>query len=298
MHLLIYIIILPFLWAISILPYKLFYLFSDFVRFLVYRVIGYRKKVVRENIQLAFPEKTIDEVKIIEKKFYKHMCDLFLEMVKSLSITEKEIKKRFVFTNIDLVKEYEKQGKSVIFMIGHYASYEWVLSMAYHVKHEGHVVYTPLANKYFDRLVRKIRRNHNSDVIPRKDTIRTMIKHKKDDKLAAYGFASDQSPQLNKAYYWRTFMGVKVPVITGTEFLAKKYDLPVIFIDIQKVKRGYYEATFETIANSPKDFPDYQITDIFTEKLEKQIRNKPEHYLWSHKRWKHKDNVPEEFLDK
>lgn len=297
MQLIIYLLVLPILWGISLLPFKLFYLFSDFVCFLIYRVFGYRKKVVRSNLQLAFPEKSLEEIKTIEKKFYKHMCDLFMEMVKSLSITEKEIKQRFKFTNLEEIKKYEDQNRSIIFVCGHYASYEWVISMSYHVKHNGYVVYTPLSNKYFDKLVKKIRHNHNSLIIPRSETIKTVIKNKREGNLAGYGLACDQSPQIKKSYYWRNFMGVKVPVITGPEFLAKKFDHPVVFIDIQKVKRGYYEATFKILADNPKDFSEYQITDLFTENLEVQIRNKPEHYLWSHKRWKHKDKVPKEFLD-
>ena len=297
MQLLIYLLVLPILWGVSILPFKLFYLFSDFVCFLVYRVFGYRKKVVRGNLQLAFPEKTLEEIKDIEKKFYTHMCDLFLEMIKSLSIKEKEIKERFVFTNLDEVSEYEEQNRSIIFVCGHYASYEWVISMAYHIKHSGYVVYTPLSNKYFDRLVQKIRTNHNSFIIPKSETIKTIINNKREGNLAGYGLASDQSPQIKKAYYWREFMGVKVPVITGPEFLAKKFDHPVVFIDIQKVKRGYYEATFKILADKPHEFPDYKITDLFIENLEAQIRKKPEYYLWSHKRWKHKNKVPKEFQE-
>ena len=296
MQLLVYLLVLPLLWGISLLPFKLFYIFSDFVCFLVYRVFGYRKKVVRSNLKLAFPEKSLEEIKSIEKKFYRHMCDLFMEMVKSLSIKEKEIKKRFVFTNLDEISDYEDQNRSIIFVCGHYASYEWVISMAYHVKHNGYVVYTPLSNKYFDRLVKKIRHNHKSLIIPRSETIKTLIKNKREGVLAGYGLASDQSPQLEKSFYWRDFMGVKVPVITGPEFLAKKFDHPVVFIDIQKVKRGYYEATFKILADKPHEFPDYKITDLFIENLEEQIRKKPEYYLWTHKRWKHKDKVPKEFL--
>lgn len=297
MQLLIYVIVLPLIWFISILPFRLFYWYSDFVRFWIYRVFGYRKKVVRKNLRLSFPEKSLEEIKVIEKKFYVHMCDLFLEMAKSLTISEKEIKSRFKFTNIELVKEFEKQNKSIIFVCGHYASYEWVISMGYHVNHQGFVIYTPLANKYFDRLVKKIRMNHNSSLIARHEAIATMIQHKEEGLLAAYGMASDQSPQPHKAHYWRKFMGVKVPVITGPEFLSKKLDYPVVFIDIQKPKRGYYEATFKLITDNPKELPDYTITDQFTDMLEKQIRTKPEHYLWTHKRFKHKNRVPAEFID-
>ncbi|UOB17430.1 lysophospholipid acyltransferase family protein [Abyssalbus ytuae] len=295
MQLVVYLIVFPFLWAISILPFKLFYLFSDFVYLIVYRLLGYRKKVVRNNLKLVFPEKSLQEIKHIEKKFYRHMCDLFLEMIKSLTISEKEIKKRFTLTNPEVLKKYGKQGKSSILICGHYASYEWATSLGYHIEHTGYAIYTPLANKYFDRLVKKIRMKHNAYLISRYDAVMEIKKHQDEKHLAMYGFASDQSPQLGKSHYWREFMGVKVPVFTGAEFLAKKLGLPVVFMDIQKIKRGYYQATFTTIADTPKEYPDYQITDIFTQMLEEQIRKKPEYYLWTHKRWKHKDKVPEKY---
>lgn len=293
MQLLIYLLVYPVLWIISILPFPVFYKVSDAVCFLVYRVFGYRKKVVWQNLRLAFPEKPEDELKDIEKKFYSHMCDLFMEMIKSLSISKSEIQKRFTFANMDLIRRYENENRNVILVCGHYASYEWMLSLGYEIKHKGFAIYTPLANKYFDRLVKKIRMRHQAFLLSRYTAIKDINTHKVEGLLAMYGFASDQSPRVKKAKYWRPFMGVTVPVFTGAEFVAKKTDCPVIFLDIQKVKRGYYNTTFKVIADNPNEFPDYQITDIFTEMLEEQIMAKPEFYLWTHNRFKHRDKAPD-----
>ncbi len=289
MQLLVYIIAYPLLWIIASLPFRLFYLFSDFVYFLVYRVFKYRKNVVVENIKMAFPEKSDIEVKRITKKFYEHMCDLFLEMIKSLRISEKEIKKRFYVNNAEAIDKYAEAHQSVQLICGHFASYEWAMSLEYHIAHKGFAVYTPLGNKYFDRLVQKIRKRHNAELISRYDSMATIQMHHDTNVLAMYGMASDQSPMPMKAKYWRDFFGINVPVHTGVEFMAKKFNQAVVFIDIQKVKRGYYTATFKEITATPNDFPDYEITDIFTDMLEAQIRKAPEYYLWTHKRFKHRD---------
>lgn len=293
MQFLIYILVYPFLWLISILPFPLFYGFSDAVCFLVFRVIKYRRKVVRKNLELSFPEKSAEELYEIEKKFYRHMCDLFLEMIKSLSISKKEIQKRFQFKNMDVIRHYEEENRNVFLVCGHYASYEWMVSLGYEIKHRGYAIYTPLANKYFDQLVQKIRMRHEAYLLSRYTAMKDIKEHKENGILGMYGFASDQSPSAKRAKYWRTFMGVTVPVFTGAEYLAKQTDCAVIFLDIQKVKRGFYETTFHVIADQPNEFPDYEITDIFTNMLEEQIKAKPEFYLWTHKRFKHMGKEPE-----
>ena len=292
MQLLIYLLAYPFLWFISILPFPVFYRVSDAICFLVHRVFGYRKKTVRSNLELAFPDKAKAELDIIEKKFYSHMCDLFLEMIKSMTISKAEIQKRFAFKNLELIRHFEQKNQSVILMCGHYASYEWMMSLGYEIKHKGFGIYMPVANKYFDRLVQRIRTRHGAYLISRFEATKVIKQHKQDCLLAMYGFASDQSPSSKKAKYWRTFLGVNVPVFTGAEYLAKELDHAVIFLDIQKKKRGFYETEFKLITDNPKSLPDYQITDIFTEMLEEQIKAKPEFYLWTHKRFKHKDKMP------
>jgi KDO2-lipid IV(A) lauroyltransferase len=288
MQFLVYILAYPLLWLISILPFRIFYLFSDFVYFLIYRVIGYRKKVVRENLALTLPHLSDSERKDIEKKFYKHMCDMFLEMIKTMSMSPEEMERRFHVTNIDLVLDYAKKGKSVILVASHYASYEWLLTINPKLGFQGVAVYKKLANPYFDRLVRKIRSKYNTEMIETRKAIPTMAQNQRNGVLSMYGLASDQSPKLDRIFHSMKFLGVEVPVHTGAEMLAKKYDLAVIMVKVEKVKRGFYEATFLSLADNPKDFKDYEITEMYLKEVEKQILAKPEFYLWTHKRWKHR----------
>jgi len=288
MQFLVYILAYPLLWLISILPFPIFYLFSDFVCFLVYRVIGYRKKVVRENLALTLPHLSDAERKDIEKKFYRHMCDMFLEMIKTMSISPEEMEKRFHVTNIDLVLDYAKKGKSVILVASHYASYEWLLTINPKLGFQGVAVYKKLANPYFDKLVRKIRSKYNTEMIETRKAIPTMAQNQRNGVLSMYGLASDQSPKLDRIFHSMKFLGIEVPVHTGAEMLAKKYDLSVIMVKVKKVRRGYYEATFVPLADNPKDFEDFKITEMYLQEVEKQILETPEFYLWTHKRWKHR----------
>jgi len=288
MQFILFIFIYPIIWLISILPFRLLYLFSDCVCFLVYNIIGYRKKVVRQNIAMALPHLSEKERFIIEKKFYHHLCDMFLEMIKTMSITRKEMEKRYVFTNLDVYLDLEKKGKSIALLCAHYASYEWTISMNYHITFEGYGIYKKINNTYFDKLVKDIRSKFKATLITTRETIPIIEKNSKTNHLGVYGFASDQSPQASKTFHWGPFMGIETPVHTGAEMIAKRFDLNVLFLRTKKVKRGYYEATFELMADNPKEVPNYEISDDFLRRVEKQILEAPEFYLWTHKRWKHK----------
>jgi KDO2-lipid IV(A) lauroyltransferase len=290
MQLLVFILLYPILWLISMLPFRLLYLFSDGIYVLVYRIIGYRKKIVRNNIAMALPNLSVAERLLIEKKFYHHMCDMFLEMIKTMTISRAELDKRYTFTNIDLYMELEKKQKSIAVLMAHYASYEWAISMNNIINFEGFAIYKKIANKYFDKLVRDIRSKFKATLITNRETIRIIENNAKTKHLGVYGFASDQSPQLSKTHHWATFMGIETPVHTGAEMLAKRFDMNVIFLKTRKVKRGYYEGTFEYLADNPKEVPNYQISDEFLKRVEKQILEAPEYYLWTHKRWKHRKN--------
>ena len=288
MQFLVYILAYPILWLISILPFRLFYWFSDFVYVIIYRIVGYRRRVVRENLALTLPHLSDAERKIIEKKFYKHMCDMFLEMIKTMSISSEEMEKRFKITNLDLVNEYAKKGKSVILVASHYASYEWLLTMNPKIDFKGIAVYKKVANPYFDKLVRKIRSKYDTEVVETRKAIPTMAQNQRNGILSMYGLASDQSPKLDRIFHSMKFMGIEVPVHTGAEMLAKKYDLSVVFVKVNKVARGYYEATFVPIADTPHDYENFDITEKYLREVEKQIYEAPEYYLWTHKRWKHR----------
>ena len=295
MQLLIYIIVFPFLWLLSILPTRILYVISSFLYFWVYYIFGYRKKVVNGNLKLCFPDKSKKEIKSIEKKFYLHLCDMLVESIRSISISEAEIRERYKFTNIEEVNKIEEANKSIILMCAHYASWEWIFIIQKYVTTDGYAIYKKIENKYFDQLIRKIRAKYNTNLITNKETFTSMRAHKRLGKKGIYGFLSDQSPKLKSAYYWKEFMNIKVPVHTGAEKLAKELDLAIVFFKTKKIKRGYYETTFKTVTLSPNEIEDYQITDLFINYLEDMIHEEPAYYLWTHKRWKHRNNVPKEF---
>lgn len=289
MQLLAYLLIYPILWCISIMPFRVLYIFSDFICFFVYRIFGYRKKTVRKNLDLVMSHLTKKERLQIERKFYSHMCDMFLEMIKTMSISDRQIRKRFVFTNIELLKEYEKRGKSIVLMCAHYASWEWLIVIAKYIDFKPIAIYKKIGNKYFDRLVRRIRHRLDAELIEAKKSIELIESNNRNKVMAVYGFASDQSPQLNKAKYWDYFMGQLVPVHTGAEMLAKRLDLNMVFVKVEKVKRGYYQATIKPLVENPREIPDYEITSMYLREVEKQIYEAPEYYFWTHKRWKHRN---------
>ena len=288
MQFLIYILIYPFLWLISMLPFPLLYAFSDFIYLILYYVIGYRKKTVRENLAMAFPNLSEKERLIIEKKSFHHLCDMFLEMAKTMTISEKEINKRFKYTNLDVYLDLEKKGKSIALMCAHYASYEWVLSMNNHITFKGYGIYKKIANPYFDKLVKDIRAKFKAYLITTKETKPTIEQNAINKVLGVYGFASDQTPRRSDNLYWYTFMGIETPIHFGAEMLAKRYNMNVINLNVTKVKRGYYEATFEVLSEDVKTVPNYKISEMFMQRVEQQIYKAPEFYLWTHKRWKHK----------
>ncbi|MDT0645940.1 lipid A biosynthesis acyltransferase [Zunongwangia sp. F260] len=295
MHALVFWLIYPLLWIISILPFKLFYAVSDAVFFLVYHIIGYRKKVVAENLKLVFPEKTEEERFRIRKKFYSHMCDMFLEMIKTLSISEKELRKRFKFVNPEEIIRLQKQDKSIMMMCGHYASYEWMIALQlYGLDVIAYGIYKKIKNPYFDKLVRDIRGRFNGELISTTKATITITKHESENKRAIYAMVADQSPKLLKSKYWADFLNIKAPVFIGSEKLAREFNMAVLYLNVEKVSRGHYVANLVNITDSAAQEPAHQITRTYLDLLEKQIRKKPEYYLWTHKRWKHSHNpIPE-----
>lgn len=288
MQFLAYILIYPVLWLISILPFRVLYLVSNILYLLLYYIIGYRKKVVSSNLKLVFSEKPKNELILIQKKFYRHLCDMFLEMAKTMTISESELKKRFKVLNSEEFQRLEHLNKSIILIFGHYASWEWSIVLQNYINFKGLAVYKKLANTYFDKLVRNIRSKFNTDLISTKETIQVINENETKGIKSITGFLSDQSPRLTKDVYWSTFMGIETPCFTGAERLAKKLDLTTAYLKVTKVKRGYYEAEVITLAENSRDFKDYELTDLFLREVEKQIQEAPEYYFWTHKRWKHK----------
>ncbi|MEY2923381.1 MAG: hypothetical protein RL108_2007, partial [Bacteroidota bacterium] len=226
----------------------------------------------------------------IEKKSYHHLCDMFLEMAKTMTISRNEIDKRFVFTNMQTYLDLEKKGKSIALLMAHYASYEWSVSINYHSDFQGFAIYKKLSNKYLDKLVRDIRSKFKAELISTKETRTVIEQNKINNILGLYGFISDQTPRKSSALHWYKFLGVETPIHVGAEDLAKKYDMNVVYLKVRKVKRGYYEATLEVLSEDVLSVPNYEISEAFIRKVEQQIQDAPEFYLWTHKRWKHQKN--------
>lgn len=287
MQLVVFLLVYPLIWFISILPFRLLYILSDFLSFVAYRLVRYRLRVVRQNLDLVFPNLPKKDKLKIERKFYQHLFDMFLEMMKTMSISENEIKKRFTFTNLDLYLDVEKKGKSIAMLASHMASYEWLVSISYHVSFPSFLIYKPVTNIYFENLVKKIRSRFNAFLVPHKETFNVINHNIENNVLGLFGFASDQSPQYKASNHWYPFFGHEVPIYTGAESIAKTFDFNVMFVDVKKPKRGHYVATFETVSLDPKSVENYKISEWFIKRVEKQILETPEYYLWTHKRFKH-----------
>ncbi len=292
MQRLVFLLTYPFLWGVSKLPFRLLYLLSDGLFFIIYKVIRYRRKVVKENLELVFPEKSFQERHRIARAFYAHMCDMFLEMIKTLNISEEDLQKHFTFTNLETFRQFEAQDKSTVTFFPHYASWEWTIALDPHIKSKGYGVYQTLNNKYFDRWVRRVRARLGTSLITTKESWKVMGRNNAEGIVATYGMLNDQSPTRKKARYWAPFMGINVPMHVGGETLCKKFDLPALYLKVRKIKRGYYQGTFIVLSAAPKTMPAYEITDAFFRELESAIREAPEYYFWTHKRWKHRNKAP------
>ena len=277
----------PFIWLLSKAAFPVLYVISDFLYLVIFYLVGYRKKLVLSNLKRAFPNKPEQEILKIRRKFYHHFVDIFMEMIKTFTISEKQMMKHYKFKNLDLLENLAKKGKSVIFIGSHYANWEWFISVNLHLDYSFYASYTRISNKVFERKLKKSRERFGINMVLTKDTIPTIAKNYKENKIGFYGLLSDQSSEPYKTYYWSDFLGVRVPIHTGAEMLAKKYNCTFVIMEIDKVKRGYYEVAFELVTEHPRDFADYKLTDIFLEKLERQIRKKPEYYFWTHNRFKH-----------
>jgi len=293
MDFLIFALVYPIVWFISRLPMKILYIISDILFFFVYYIFGYRKKVVQNNINTCFPEKSETERKSIVKNFYKHFIDLMIESIKAFTISEKEIKKRYHYKNIELLEELIKKDRSVILTAAHQGNWEWSFYLPSMINIPMYAAYTKLGNKFFDKKVATSRSKFGGRGFKDLNVIKGMYLHQKENIKGLYLLISDQSPQLSKTFYWRDFFNVNVPVHTGAEMLAKKLNHAVVHYTTKRIKRGYFETEFELITENPRDFEDYEITDKYFEIVERKIREQPHCYLWSHKRFKHKNKYEE-----
>ncbi len=279
---------LSFLKLFGYLPFRILYFISD-ILFLIVKTYGYRKKIIYNNLKNSFPEKSEKEIKTITNKFYRHMSDVFVETFKIQSMSEAKMRQRFTVSNIKLLDKYYDEGRDVIAVLGHYGNWEWVPCINLFCKAQGCEVYHPLKNKAFDKFMLKLRSKWGTLNFPMKSVYRNIYQLKKENKRFVIGMISDQSPKRDMIQHYTRFLNQSTPVHLGTEKMAVKTNSPVVFIRIDKKKRGYYHLTVEPLFENPKDTKEFEITDVHTRHLEKIILEKPEYWLWSHKRWKFKD---------
>lgn len=276
-------------YLLSLLPLSLLYVLSDCLYYILYYIGRYRRRVVRLNLTSSFPEKDYKEILAIEKKFYSMLCDYFFESVKLASINPKEIRKRMRFEGIERLNELTNEGRSVAFYLSHTFNWEWIVSFPLHIPNKKVVcgqIYHTLANGAFDRLFRRLRGRFGAVGIPMPETARTLMSYKKEKTTAIIGFIADQSPKWNMIGQWVRFLNQDTPVITGTEHIIKRLNNVAVFCSLASAGRGYYVCKVERIIEDTKDIPDYKLTDMYYEYLEKAIRQNPSSWLWTHKRWK------------
>lgn len=283
----VYYILVFFCYLLSPLPLRAHYIISYIIYVLMFYIIRYRRRVVWKNLTSAFPEKKEEELLRIERGFYHFFCDYLVETVKLMTISQEEMKRRIIFRGTELVDEIIESGQSITLYVGHYCNWEWVSSIPLWLDPSTWCgqVYHPLENKDFDKLFLKIRERMGAHCIAMLDTLREVVKHKRENRPIIIGYISDQKPLWVNIHHWVDFLHHDTPVLTGAERIARKMNHAVMYLDIQRVRRGYYEAEFKCITREPQKLKEYELTDIYFEMLEKSIRRAPEFWLWSHDRW-------------
>ena len=292
MHKITFYLAFPFVWLFSKLPFRIMYIISDGIFYIFFYIIGYRKKVVLENLKLAYPNTSKKELIVIQKKFFRHFVDTLIEAIKAITISEKSIIKRYKYKNIEVLDTLYEKGKSIILVGSHYGNWEWVVGMPLVSKIDCYTSYTKIQNKNFENLIKDSRSKFGMTCLKSTEIIKGILKNIKQNKQGLYLLVSDQSPKVQKNQYWTEFLNVKVPIFTGAEMISKKFDFAVVNVNTTKVKRGYYESEFELITENPKELEKNEITNTYLRLTEAHIYKEPAYYLWSHKRFKHKDKVP------
>lgn len=283
----VYHILFFLLYLLSLLPMRLLYLLSDGLFFPLFHVVKYRRKVVEKQLDECFPEKSMQERRAIERQFYHFFCDYLVEVIKLFSISKKEMMRRMKFVGIEQVREELKDKKFCFLYLGHYCNWEYIASLSYWLPeiHCGQI-YHRIYNQAFDDLFLKLRGQFGGESILMKDTLRRILTLRGQEKKVMIGFISDQLPKWENMNHWITFLNHDTSFFIGAERIAKQVDAALYYVDVERVKRGYYQVTFRLMTLHPKEFPDYELTDQYARLLEKSIRHQPAYWLWTHKRWK------------
>ena len=286
----VYPIVHALFYALSLLPFWALYLIADGFYLLVYRLIGYRKRVVRGNLVSSFPEKSIDEIKRIEREFYHFLCDYFVETLKLLSISPQKMLRHIEFRNVEEMERCFDEGQHCAAILGHYCNWEYLSTtgLAFHRHPEAvmGLIYHPLYNKVFDRLFIDLRQHLGGVCVPKKDILRHLFTYQHEKRMTLFGYIADQTPKWENIHLWLPFLNHDTPVFTNGEKIMRKMNNAVFYVDMERPRRGHYVVTFKLLTRTPRELEEFAITRQFFVLLEQTIRRAPQYYLWSHNRWK------------
>jgi len=275
------------IYLFGVQPFFLLRVWGRFIYVVLYCITRYRRNVVFDNLKNSFPEKTEEELKEIEKKYYKHLANLFIETLAFFRLNSKNMLRRINFLDKELLAELYEKKKNVVLMMGHYGNWEWMLVMPKIMKHTGVVIYKPIKNKTFDNFYKKKRVKYGGYAFAMKETLRGLLSLTKKGDLWLSAFVADQTPIGDKINFWVKFLNQDTPVFTGAEKIAKMFDAAVIYAEMMPKGKNKYDVRFELITENPKQLPDGEITVRFNKMLEETIRKVPAYWLWSHRRWKY-----------
>lgn len=274
---------------ISYIPFGVLYVLSDGLYYILYYIIRYRRKIVRKNLTESFPTLKGKEILQVEKTFYRYFTDQVLESCKMATISPEEMKKHMKFVNIEEANKTFQGGKSIALYMGHYGNWEWVSSIPLWVS-EGVTavqIYHKLRNDNMDRLILNQRERLGALSVEMRKTARYITEITNSNQLSIIGFIADQSPKKKEVRHFLPFLHHSTPVLVGTEKIVKHYGFEAWFLDMKRVKRGYYEAELIRMHENPASLPDFELTAIYFRMLENMIQERPELYLWTHNRFKH-----------
>lgn len=275
------------LFPFSHLPFRVLWFMADTAYFILYYALNYRKDVVRKNLKKAFPNKSPEELKKIEKKYYQHLCDLFFEIMKTISFKKSLVAKHFEIVENQDLKDSYKNAKDVIFLCGHFNNWElWASAMPYMIDHKCVAVYKPLGNSYAEYKAKEVRERHGMKMVSMNESLKYMYRNQ--GEKSAYIFLADQSPSNMSKVRWNTFLNQDTPWMLGGTSIGKKLKMDFYFAYIEKTKRGKFKVHFKKISDADDSLKDFEVIDLYTQNLEAIITENPQYWLWSHKRWKHK----------
>lgn len=283
--------LIKILYLISKLPLKILYIFSDIIFFLNYYIVGYRKKVITQNLTNSFPKKSKKEIADIRKKFYLNFSDYLVETVKSFSISETESRVRMQHINQDVFHEIKNEGKNIILLAGHVFNWEWINALAKIVPQDHcHPVYRKVNSEFWEKQMKKVRNKFGNEALEANEVILNIFRNKNDGS-SIYMFVADQTPHVSHVNYGLEFLDQKTPVFVGYDKLATRMDLAFIYCEVKKVKRGFYQVNYQRIYPDGEKFTEHEVVKKFHKLLENTLHKRPDNYLWSHRKWKYKDSI-------